>query len=39
VAAVQHPSETDKPLADGTGWRMERRLEDGEDHAVVLRLV
>lgn len=24
-------------LVDGTGWRLERHLEDGEDHAVVLR--
>jgi hypothetical protein len=24
-------------LVDGTGWRMERHLEDGEDHAVLLR--
>jgi hypothetical protein len=24
-------------LVDGTGWRIERHLEDGEDHAVPLR--
>jgi SAM-dependent methyltransferase len=24
-------------LVDGTGWRVERHLEDGEDHAVLLR--
>jgi SAM-dependent methyltransferase len=24
-------------LVDGTGWRMEMHLEDGEDHAVLLR--
>lgn len=24
-------------LVDGTGWRMELHLEDGEDHAVLLR--
>jgi hypothetical protein len=24
-------------LVDGTGWKMERHLEDGEDHAVLLR--
>jgi hypothetical protein len=25
-------------LVDGTGWRMERHLEDGENHAVLLQL-
>jgi len=24
-------------LVDGTGWQVERHLEDGEDHAVLLR--
>jgi hypothetical protein len=24
-------------LADGTGWRMDRHLEDSENHAVLLR--
>jgi SAM-dependent methyltransferase len=24
-------------LVEGTGWRVERHLEDGEDHAVLLR--
>lgn len=31
------PARQMSALVDGTGWRMERRLEDGEDHAVVLR--
>lgn len=26
-------------LVEGTGWRMDRHLEDGEDHAVALRRV
>jgi hypothetical protein len=24
-------------MVEGTGWRLERHLEDGEDHAVLLR--
>jgi hypothetical protein len=24
-------------LVDGTGWRTDTHLEDGEDHAVLLR--
>jgi hypothetical protein len=24
-------------LVDGTGWRMDRHLQDGEDHAIMLR--
>jgi len=24
-------------LVDGTGWKMERHVKDGEDHAVLLR--
>lgn len=24
-------------LVDGTGWRIEMHLEDGEDHAVLFR--
>jgi hypothetical protein len=26
-------------LVDGTGWSIERHLEDGDDHAVLLRRV
>jgi hypothetical protein len=31
------PAEQMPALVDGTGWKMERHLEDGEDHAVLLR--
>jgi hypothetical protein len=31
------PARQMSALVDGTGWRMERRLENGEDHAVALR--
>ena len=24
-------------LVEGTGWRIERQIEDGDDHAVALR--
>lgn len=33
------PSTRMAALVDGTGWRVDRRLEDGEDHAVLLRRV
>lgn len=32
VSAAEIP-----PLIDGTGWEIERQLEDGDDHAVLLR--
>jgi SAM-dependent methyltransferase len=31
------PAEEMTALVDGTGWRMERHLKDGDDHAVLLR--
>jgi hypothetical protein len=31
------PAEQLAALVDGTGWRLEMHLEDGEDHAVLLR--
>ena len=31
------PAERMAALVDGTGWRLELHLEDGEDHAVLLR--
>ena len=31
------PAEQIAALVDGTGWRLEMHLEDGEDHAVLLR--
>jgi SAM-dependent methyltransferase len=31
------PAERMAALVDGTGWRLEMHLEDGEDHAVLLR--
>lgn len=31
------PAEQVAALVDGTGWELERHLEDGEDHAVLLR--
>jgi SAM-dependent methyltransferase len=31
------PAERMAALVDGTGWRMELHLQDGEDHAVLLR--
>jgi hypothetical protein len=32
VKALEIPA-----LVEGTGWRNERQIEDGDDHAVVLR--
>jgi hypothetical protein len=31
------PAERMAALVEGTGWRLEMHLEDGEDHAVLLR--
>jgi hypothetical protein len=31
------PAERMAALVDGTGWRLELHLQDGEDHAVLLR--
>ena len=31
------PAERMAALVDGTGWRLEMHLEDGDEHAVLLR--
>ena len=36
--AQRNVAKTEIPaLVDGTGWQIERQLEDGVDHAVLLR--